>query len=74
MDDFHIGFFQEREFNTQLLEEERPSLDTVKNRKEMGLVASIYNVWRRVGLKQGGEKETACKPRTLMEKAYYNLH
>lgn len=73
MDDFQIGFSQEREFNTQLLEERRPSLNILKNMKEIGLLASKCAVQRGGGLKQGGGmKETACKPRTLTENLYYN--
>lgn len=75
LDDFHAGCFQEREFNAQLLEERRPSLNILMNMKEMGLMASKCSLWRGVCvLKQGGgKKETACKPCTLMEKLYYNL-
>lgn len=74
LDDFHIGSFQEREFKTQVLEERRPSLNILKNMKETGLLASKCTVWRRVVLKQeGGKKETACEPHTLMEKLYYSL-
>ena len=74
LDDFHIGFFQERHFNTQLLEERRPSLNILTNMKETGLLALKCTVWRGGVLKQEeGRKETACKPCTLMEKLYYNL-
>lgn len=73
MGDFHVGFLQEREFNTQLPEDGRPSLDILKNTKETGLLASIGTVWRGVCvLKQEGKKENACKPHTLVEKLSYN--
>lgn len=75
LDDFHAGFFQEREFNAQLLEERRPSLNILMNMKEMALMASKRSLWRGVCVLKwgGGRKETACKPWTLMEKLYYNL-
>lgn len=73
LDDFHTGFFQEREFNTWLLEERRPPLNVFKNMKAKGLLASKCPVWRGHVLKQEeGKKETAFKPCILVGKLYYN--
>ena len=52
MDDFRIGFFCEREFNAQLLEEWGSSLNILKNTKAMGFLASKCTAWRGVVLKK----------------------